>query len=83
MKPITITILGNGGGLNQGLPYNAFLINENLLVEAPPDVWSYAIPSKPMGSSFRIKQPRSLPILPTPFGVRRWSRSWSEHLRLC
>jgi hypothetical protein len=38
MTPITITILGNGGCLNQGLPYNAFLLNETLLVEAPPDV---------------------------------------------
>lgn len=35
---LEITILGNGGGLNAGLPYNAFLINEHILAEAPPDV---------------------------------------------
>jgi len=35
---LKITILGNGGGLNAGLPYNAFLINEHIMAEAPPDI---------------------------------------------
>ena len=38
MGAITITILGNGGCLNTGLPYNAFVFNDTLLVEAPPDI---------------------------------------------
>jgi ribonuclease BN (tRNA processing enzyme) len=38
MKKLQITILGNGGCLNNGLPHNACLINGHLLVEAPPDV---------------------------------------------
>jgi len=33
-----IKILGNGGAINNGLPYNAFLINDTLLCEAPPDI---------------------------------------------
>ncbi|MFP4363138.1 MAG: MBL fold metallo-hydrolase [Spirochaetia bacterium] len=33
-----ILILGNGGGINSGLRYNSFLVNETLLVEAPPDI---------------------------------------------
>lgn len=33
-----IKILGNGGAINDGLPYNAFVINGNLLCEAPPDI---------------------------------------------
>lgn len=35
---INIKILGIGGALNSGLPYNAFLLNETVLCEAPPDV---------------------------------------------
>ena len=37
-KSMKITILGNGGALNDGLPYNAFLVDESLLVETPPDI---------------------------------------------
>ena len=33
-----IKILGNGGGINNGLPYNAFLLDEGFLCEAPPDI---------------------------------------------
>ena len=33
-----ITILGNGGGVNEGLPYNAFLIDDTFLCETPPDI---------------------------------------------
>ncbi|TAL30131.1 MAG: hypothetical protein EPN93_20115 [Spirochaetes bacterium] len=33
-----ILILGNGGAVNDGLPYNAFLVDGTALVEAPPDV---------------------------------------------
>lgn len=33
-----ITILGNGGAINDGLPYNAFMIGESVLCEAPPDI---------------------------------------------
>jgi len=33
-----IKILGNGGALNDGLPYNAFVIDKTLLCEAPPDI---------------------------------------------
>jgi ribonuclease BN (tRNA processing enzyme) len=30
--------LGNGGAVNDGLPYNAFVINGTLLCETPPDI---------------------------------------------
>jgi ribonuclease BN (tRNA processing enzyme) len=33
-----IKILGNGGAINDGLPYNAFVINGTLLCETPPDI---------------------------------------------
>ncbi|MGD9159684.1 MAG: MBL fold metallo-hydrolase [Desulfobacteraceae bacterium] len=33
-----IKILGTGGAINNGLPYNSFIINEDLLVETPPDI---------------------------------------------
>jgi len=35
---LKMTIVGNGGCLNTGLPYNAFLLNDHILVEAPPDI---------------------------------------------
>lgn len=35
---MNIKILGTGGAINNGLPYNSFLINEDLLVESPPDI---------------------------------------------
>lgn len=35
---VEILILGNGGALNDGLPYNSFLINKNSLIECPPDI---------------------------------------------
>jgi ribonuclease BN (tRNA processing enzyme) len=38
MGTLHITILGNGGCLNKGLPYNAFVLNDSLLVETPPDI---------------------------------------------
>jgi len=41
-----IRILGNGGGISDGLPYNSFMIDENFLVETPPDI---------MNSLFREK----------------------------
>ena len=33
-----IKILGTGGFENEGLPFNAFLVNRHLLVETPPDI---------------------------------------------
>ncbi len=33
-----ITILGHGGAINLGLPYNAFMIDRNILCEMPPDI---------------------------------------------
>ena len=33
-----IKILGTGGAINNGLPYNSFIINGDLLVETPPDI---------------------------------------------
>ena len=45
-----IKILGTGGAINNGLFYNSFLINEDLLVESPPDI---------MHSLFREKIDRS------------------------
>jgi len=33
-----IKILGNGGAINDGLPYNAFMVNRTLLCEVPPDI---------------------------------------------
>ncbi|MBU0991008.1 MAG: hypothetical protein KJ737_00825 [Proteobacteria bacterium] len=35
---LTIKILGNGGAINKGLPYNSFIINDSLLCELPPDI---------------------------------------------
>lgn len=35
---LTIKILGNGGAINTGLPYNSFIINDSLLCELPPDI---------------------------------------------
>lgn len=33
-----IKILGNGGAINDGLPYNSFIIDDSFLIEAPPDI---------------------------------------------
>lgn len=33
-----IKVLGNGGAINDGLPYNSFVINDTLLCETPPDI---------------------------------------------
>lgn len=33
-----IIILGNGGGINKGLNYNSFIIDEKYLCEIPPDI---------------------------------------------
>ena len=38
MGHLRVRILGNGGCLNNGLPYNAFVVNTSTLVEAPPDI---------------------------------------------
>ncbi len=38
MNRLKITILGNGGCLNNGLPYNSFVIDGKVLIEAPPDL---------------------------------------------
>lgn len=38
MEALKIKIIGNGGCINNGLPYNSFLINGNFLVESPPDI---------------------------------------------
>ena len=35
---MNIKILGNGGAINDGLPYNSFVINGTLLCETPPDI---------------------------------------------
>jgi len=35
---VNIKILGNGGGVNDGLPYNSFVVDETLLCETPPDI---------------------------------------------
>jgi len=35
---MNIKILGNGGAINNGLPYNAFAVNQVLLCEMPPDI---------------------------------------------
>ncbi len=46
-----IKILGNGGAVNDGLPYNSFMADNFLLVETPPDI---------MNSLFREKTDLSL-----------------------
>ena len=33
-----IKILGNGGFISSGIPYNSFIINDNFLIETPPDI---------------------------------------------
>lgn len=33
-----LKVLGNGGAVNIGLPYNSFILASTILVEAPPDV---------------------------------------------
>jgi len=35
---MNVKVLGNGGAINDGLPYNAFIINGTLLCETPPDI---------------------------------------------
>lgn len=35
---MTIQILGNGGFINMGIPYNALFIDNDFLIEAPPDI---------------------------------------------
>jgi hypothetical protein len=35
---MNIKILGNGGAINDGLAYNAFVVNSTLLCETPPDI---------------------------------------------
>jgi len=35
---VRIRVLGNGGFLNDGLPYNCFCIDDTFLIDAPPDV---------------------------------------------
>jgi hypothetical protein len=38
MSNLELKIIGNGGCLNNGLPYNSFIINDDFLVEVPPDI---------------------------------------------
>lgn len=33
-----IKILGNGGAISEGLPYNSFLVEDKYLIETPPDI---------------------------------------------
>jgi hypothetical protein len=33
-----IKMLGTGGAINDGLPYNSFIVDNTLLVETPPDI---------------------------------------------
>lgn len=33
-----VKILGNGGAISNGLPYNSFIIDDKVLVETPPDI---------------------------------------------
>lgn len=35
---MTVQIIGNGGFVNNGLPYNCMLLGQDFLVEAPPDI---------------------------------------------
>lgn len=35
---MNVKILGNGGAISLGLPYNSFLIDDYFLVETPPDI---------------------------------------------
>jgi ribonuclease BN (tRNA processing enzyme) len=37
-KKMKLQVLGNGGFLNQGIPYNALLLGNDFLIEAPPDI---------------------------------------------
>lgn len=37
-KSLKIKVLGNGGAINDGLPYNSFVVNGTLLCETPPDI---------------------------------------------
>lgn len=43
-QSMNIRILGNGGAISDGLPYNAFLTDGYFLTETPPDI---------MGSLYR------------------------------
>lgn len=38
MNKQKIKIIGNGGCLNRGLPYNSFILNDDFLIESPPDI---------------------------------------------
>lgn len=49
-----IKILGNGGALNDGLPYNSFMVDDYLLAEAPPDIMNSLFREKTDLSKIRI-----------------------------
>jgi len=49
-----IKILGNGGAINDGLPYNSFMIDDFFLAEAPPDIMNSLFREKTDLSSLSI-----------------------------
>ena len=49
-----IKILGNGGAVNDGLPYNSFLIDNFFLVETPPDIMNSLFREKSDLSELRV-----------------------------
>jgi ribonuclease BN (tRNA processing enzyme) len=49
-----IKILGNGGAINDGLPFNSFMIDEFFLVETPPDIMYSLFREKANLSEIRV-----------------------------
>ena len=49
-----IRILGNGGAINDGLPYNSFMVDDYFLAETPPDIMTSLFREKINLSKIRI-----------------------------
>lgn len=49
-----IKVLGNGGAINDGLPYNSFLIDDIYLIETPPDIMNSLLREKIDLSKIRL-----------------------------
>ncbi|PKL17424.1 MAG: hypothetical protein CVV49_11070 [Spirochaetae bacterium HGW-Spirochaetae-5] len=49
-----IRILGNGGAVNDGLPYNSFIADNYFLVETPPDIMNSLFREKTDLSAIRV-----------------------------
>jgi hypothetical protein len=72
-----IKILGNGGYINNGIPYNSFVIDDTFIIEAPPDIIEKAIPIT--GSSTRYVGVHLSGITTRDSGCLKYSRVGEEY----